>query len=197
MIKLGITGGISSGKSTAAMYFSNKDKTFIFNADRESKKHLKTSSSLQKKLIHVFGNKITNNKTLNIDLLASEAFSNQINHKILNGIMWPEILILINRAYESAKTNKYKLFIVDAALIFEANFTSFFDKTILITTNKSIRIDRAIKRNNLSLESIQNRIHLQMSDNNKKKLADIVINNNGSIDSLNKKLDKLYLDLFK
>ena len=59
MIKLGITGGISSGKSTASMYLSKKEKTYVFNADRESKKHLKSSSSLQKKLVHVFGNKIS------------------------------------------------------------------------------------------------------------------------------------------
>ena len=196
MIKLGITGGISSGKSTASIYLSKKDKVFIFNADRESKKHLKSSSIIQKKLINIFGNKITNNKKIDIELLATEAFSNKTNHKILNGVMWPEILILMNRAYELAEKNKYKLFIVDAALIFEANFTSFFDKTLLITTNKAIRIKRAIKRSNISLESIQNRIHLQLSDNKKKKLADIVINNNGDINSLYKKLDKLYLDLF-
>ena len=160
-----------------------------------SKKHLKKSLSLQKKLMHVFGNKITENKKISIDLLAQEAFSNETNHKILNGIMWPEILILINRAYENAKKNKFKLFIVDAALIFEANFTSFFDKVILISTKKSTRIDRAIKRNNLSLESIQNRIHLQMSESEKKKLTDTVIVNNSSIESLYKKLDELYLKL--
>ena len=197
MIKLGITGGISCGKSTAALYLLEKDGTYVFNADRESKKHLKSSLNLQKKLIHVFGNKIVSNKKLNLDLLAKEAFSNETNHKILNGIMWPEILILMNRSYEAVKKKKYKLFIVDAALIFEANFASFFDKTLLISTNNSIRIERAVKRNNLSLENIQNRIYLQMSEYKKKNLADIVISNNGSINNLNKKLDKLYLDLFK
>ena len=54
MIKLGITGGISSGKSTAANYLASKESTYVFNADRESKKHLKSSSSLQNKLINVF-----------------------------------------------------------------------------------------------------------------------------------------------
>ncbi len=87
------------------------------------------------------------------------------------------------------------MFIVDAALIFEANFTSFFDKTILIVTNKEKRINRAVTRNNLSLESIQNRMNLQMSDNNKKKLSDIIIYNNGDVKSLYKKMDKLYTNL--
>ena len=195
MLKIGVTGGISSGKTTVCEYFNKKNNVFIFNADKESKRHLKNSIILQKKLIHVFTEKIIQNKKINFDLLAKEAFSNSTNHKILNGILWPEIYILINNAYEIAKKKQYKLFIVDAALIFEANFTNFFDKTILLVTNKEKRINRAIKRNNLSLENIQNRMNLQMSDNKKKKLSDIIVYNNGDIKSLYKKIDKLYNSL--
>ena len=195
MLKIGVTGGISSGKTTVCEYFNKKNNVFIFNADKESKRHLKSSIILQKKLIHVFTEKIIQNKKINFDLLAKEAFSNSTNHKILNGILWPEIYILINNAFEKAKKKQYKLFIVDAALIFEANFTNFFDKTVLIVTNKEKRINRAITRNNLSLESIQNRMNLQMSDNKKKKLSDIIIYNNGDKKSLYKKIDKLYKNL--
>ena len=195
MLKIGVTGGISSGKTTVCKYFNKKNNVFIFNADKESKRHLKNSIILQKKLVHVFTEKIIENKKINFDLLAKEAFSNSTNHKILNGILWPEIYILINNAYEKAKKKHYKLFIVDAALIFEANFTNFFDKTILIVTSKEKRIKRAITRNNLSLESIQNRMKLQMSDNKKKELSDIIIYNNGDIKSLYKKIDKLYNNL--
>tara|TARA_Y100000590_G_C15689911_1_gene1003032 strand:- start:785 stop:1378 length:594 start_codon:yes stop_codon:yes gene_type:complete len=195
MLKLGITGGIASGKSTAANYLNTKESTFIFNADKESKSHLKSSKSLQKKLINVFGSQIVDKNNFKLDLLAKVAFSNDINHKILNGIMWPEILILIQKSYEKIKKENYKLFIVDAALIIEANFTSFFDKTILISTNKPNRIKRAVKRNNLSLEDIQNRIFLQMPEKDKKKSVDIIINNNGKIESLYLKLDELYSNL--
>ena len=195
MLKVGVTGGISCGKTTACEYLNKNKDVFIFNADKESKRHLKKSITIQKKLIHVFTEKIIQNKKINFDLLAKEAFSNSTNHKILNGILWPEIYILINNAFEKAKKKEYKLFVVDAALIFEANFTNFFDKTILIVTNKEKRINRAITRNNLSLESIQNRMNLQMSDNKKKKLSDIIIYNNGNVKSLYKKIDKLYTNL--
>lgn len=195
MLKIGITGGISSGKTTACEYLNKKKDVFIFNADKESKRHLKKSITIQKKLIHVFTEKIIQNKKINFDLLAKEAFSNSTNHKILNGILWPEIYILINNAFEKAKKKGYKLFVVDAALIFEANFTNFFDKTILIVTSKEKRINRAVARNNLPLESIQNRMNLQMSDKNKKKLSDIIIYNNGDVKSLYKKIDKLYTNL--
>jgi len=192
MLKISITGGISSGKTTVTEYLNRNKSVFIFNADKESKRHLKSSISIQKKLTHIFSDKIIKNKKIDFNLLAKEAFSNSTNHKILNGILWPEVYILINNAFEYAKKNNYKLFIVDAALIFEANFSSFFDKNILIITKKDKRIKRAIKRSNISLESIQNRMRLQMSDNKKKKLSDITIHNNDDIKSLYKKIDKLY-----
>ena len=192
MLKISITGGISSGKTTVTEYLNRNKNVFIFNADKESKRHLKSSISIQKKLIHIFSDKIIKNKKIDFNLLAKEAFSNSTNHKILNGILWPEVYILINNAFEYAKKNDYKLFIVDAALIFEANFSSFFDKNILLITNKDKRIKRAIKRSNIPLESIQNRMRLQMSDNKKKKLSDIIIHNNDDIKSLYKKIDKLY-----
>ena len=192
MLKISITGGISSGKTTVTEYLNRNKNVFIFNADKESKRHLKSSISIQKKLIHIFSDKIIKNKKIDFNLLAKEAFSNSTNHKILNGILWPEVYILINNAFEYAKKNNYKLFIVDAALIFEANFSSFFDKNILLITNKDKRIERAIKRSNIPLESIQNRMRLQMSDNKKKKLSDIIIHNNDDIKSLYKKIDKLY-----
>lgn len=196
MHKLGITGGISSGKSTAAKYLKNKYKNiYIFNADRESKKHLKSSHGLQKKIINTFGQSITKNNKIDLGLLANKAFSNQTNHKILNGIIWPEIFVLITNKYEEIKETEKKVFIVDAALIFEANFHSFFDNTLLITATKDLRIKRAVKRRNIPLESIQNRISLQLSDNKKKNLANFTITNNGSKDSFLKRLDKIYNNL--
>ena len=197
MIKLGITGGIASGKTTATKFLKEKG-CYIFNADRESKKHLKNSLVLQKKIISIFGMAIAPENKINLSLLAKAAFNNKINHSILNGIMWPEVFLLINREYEKVKNKKeFKFFIVDAALIFEANFNSFCDYTILITASKKNRLKRAIKRDNISLENIQNRIALQMSESEKKKLADYTINNNFSLNHLYKNLEKLYNTLLK
>ena len=196
MYKLGITGGIASGKSTAASYFINKNNnSYVFNADRESKKHLKSSHSLQQKIINLFGNKVTNDNKLDLQLLAKTAFDNKINHKILNGIMWPEIFILITNKYNELKDSNVNLFIVDAALIFEANYMHFFDTTLLIKASKNKRIDRAIERRNLPLESIQNRISLQMSDKKKTELANYSITNNSSIENFYKNLDNFYKNL--
>ncbi len=195
MKKIGITGGIASGKTTVSDFFKIKGESYIFNADKESKKHLKSSLSLQKKIIHIFGEEIVLNNKLNLELLAKKAFSNQTNHKILNGIMWPELFILLNNAYEENKNKNFKFFVVDAALIFEANFQSFFDTIILITANEKIRVERAVKRRNIPLESIQNRISLQLSDIKKKTLADYTIQNNSNLDTFTNRIEKLYTKL--
>jgi len=196
MIKIGITGGIASGKTTATDFFQKKG-AYVFNADKESKKHLKKSLALQKKLISIFGNNIVIDNKIDFDNLAKIAFENKTNHNILNGIMWPELFLLINEEYNAIKNNAdYNAFVVDAALIFEANYTAFFDHIILITASEKIRLKRAVKRTNINLENIQNRISLQMPEKEKKELTNYIINNNFSLENLNRKLEDLHSKLF-
>jgi dephospho-CoA kinase len=197
MIKLGITGGIASGKSTASKHLSKKKLTYIFDADKESKKLLKSSIQTQKEIIALFGKKIIKDNSIDFKLLSHEVFSNQDKQKSLNNIMWPKVNDLINKTYKEISHENYRLFIVDAALLFEANFISFFDKILLILTDDSKRIERAIQRDTLSKKTICDRMKLQMSEIKKKELADIVITNNDSLSALMKKLDQLYLDLLK
>ena len=89
MYKLGITGGIGSGKTTASDFLLKSLKSvYVFNADKESKNHLKNSLSLQHRLINKFGLDITDNNKLNIQKLADVAFSNKINQEILKLLVW-------------------------------------------------------------------------------------------------------------
>ncbi len=196
MYKLGITGGIGSGKTSASEFlYENFKSVYLFNADKESKGHLKRSLSLQHRLINKFGTDVTVNNKLNIQKLAEVAFSNKINQEILNGIMWSEVFILINNKIEECKKNKISLFIVDAAMIFEAKLEHMFDATLLITADKEIRLKRAIKRHNISLEQIKSRMSLQLSETKKKKLADYTINNNTAIEKLYNNLKKFHTRL--
>ena len=197
MIKIGITGGIASGKSTATRYFAQKKSTFIFDADKESKNLLKSCIDTQKEITNLFGERIIKDNSIDFVLLAREVFSNQNNQKLLNNIMWPKVNHLIKMSYQEARNKNYKLFIVDAALLFEANFAPFFDKTLLIYTEDPRRIERAIKRNNLSKKTIKDRMKLQIPEIEKKELADIIITNNGDTPTLKKKIDQLYEDLLK
>jgi len=191
MYKIGITGGIGSGKSTASL-FLKEHGAIVFNADKEAKKHLKNTSTLQNKIIEAFGQKVAENNKLNLKKLAEVAFSNKLEQDILNGLMWPEVFMLTEKAIQEAEKENVKLFVLDAAMIFEANFEHMLDMTLLISTRKNIRLTRALKRKNLPLEQIHNRMSLQMKETKKKEKADYIIENNASKENFNKKLINFY-----
>tara|TARA_B100000959_G_C14893811_1_gene587911 strand:- start:650 stop:1240 length:591 start_codon:yes stop_codon:yes gene_type:complete len=194
MYKLGITGGIGAGKTTASHFFEKK-KARIFNADREAKSHLKKTITLQHKIIESFGKDVVENNKLSLKKLAEVSFSNKLNQEILNGIMWPEVYLLIDNAIEQAQLDNIQIFIIDAAMLFEAKINNILDSILLITAKKSIRIERAKKRKNLALEQIQNRMSLQISEKIKKIKSNYTINNNGTIDQFYQKLEEYYNSL--
>ena len=197
MYKLGITGGIGAGKTAASDYLLSKPKVYVFNADKEAKKCLKKSLSLQHKLINIFGNEITEGGKLILSKLAKIAFKDKINQELLNGIMWPEILLLIDKSINTNKKKNINLFIVDAALIFEGRLNNILDGVLLIKTIDELRKKRAIKRRNISLTEIEKRMALQMNEEKKEELADYIINNDQTKTDLFKELDSLYNKIIK
>ena len=183
MYKLGITGGIGSGKTTVSSLLEEKG-AIVFNADKESKIRLKKSISLQHKLINLFGNAVTDKGHLVLSKLAQVAFSSKLNQDLLNGIMWPEVMILIDQAIISAEDSGVKLFIVDAALIFEANIQNILDSVLLVSAPEEKRMSRALRRKNLPTSQIQQRMALQLSENEKIEKADFVIYNISTLKDL-------------
>ena len=194
MIKIGVTGNIGSGKTTLTRYFENHN-SYIFNADKEAKNHLNKHSVLQKKIINIFGNQIVTSNNLDFKKLAKKAFESKKNQEILNGIVWPEVSMLIESSLRKAENDKYDFFIVDAALLFEANFNHFFDYIILVTADRKIRLERALKRKNLDLSQIKKRMSLQLSDEKKISLSDFIIYNNKDKKSLNLEFNKILPNL--
>lgn len=191
MYKLGVTGGIGSGKTTVSSLLKERGAT-VFNADKEAKKHLQNSISLQHKLINLFGKAVTEKGHLVLSKLAEVAFSSKINQNLLNGIMWPEVMILIDQAVHHAEENNTNLFIVDAALIFEANIQNLLDSVLLVSAPEEKRMGRAIRRKNLPTSQIQQRMSLQLEEDEKIKKADFVIYNENSLEDLKSEVDAFY-----
>ena len=195
MFKLGITGGMGSGKSTAAHYFKRKGAT-IFDADEEAKRHLLSHVDLQNRIIDTFGIQVTQGSNLDLLKLSEYVFSHKQYHDTLNKIIWPEVYALIKSASEKATCNNTDLFVVDAALLLEAGYTDFFNSILLITAQKSMRIQRIRLRKNIPEEQIEKRMALQMPESEKKKLAQTIIENNEDVQELYMKLDKFYNKLY-
>ena len=186
---VGITGGIASGKSTLSAYLKDRYKAYIFNADEEAKKLL-NDDIVKDKIKETFPN-ISN---LSLKSIANEAFQNKESQKKLNNIIHPIINKMILRRIKE-KENSYNLFIIDAALIIESGMFEYHksngSKLVLVVADEEIRIQRALERNNLSKETIIDRIKLQMEDSQKIKHADFVIYNNSSTSELFNEIDKI------
>ena len=194
MYKLGITGGIGSGKSTASRFFELKGAT-IFDADEESKRYLLSHIDLQNRIIAIFGDQVTENSRLDLSKLAEYIFSNKQYQNTLNKIIWPEIYSLIKSAAEKAALNAIDLFVVDAALLLEAGYTDFFNSILLITSHKSIRIKRIKMRQNIPNDQIEKRMALQMPESEKQKQAQNTIKNNGNMQELHTQLELFWKKL--
>jgi len=192
--KLGITGGIGSGKSTASAFFKKKD-AFVIDADSEAKNLITKNNNLTRRIITTFGPQVTTNNQLNLKRLSELVFSTKSLQNQLNAIIWPEVSQLMIEAAQKAEIEGLKLFIVDAALLLEAGFIQFFNSILLITADKSTRIERILNRKNIPEDQIEKRMALQMPELEKKKLANTTIENNGTLSDLHEKLENYWESL--
>lgn len=185
----GLTGGIASGKSTALSYLRKKGIK-IFDSDYAVSEIWK-KESLQMKV----------KKTYNIDIsnkagkkeLGNLIFSNEKIKLEIESLIHPLVFKQIDKWLKKQKDEK--LVIIDMPLLFEVGYNKFVDKTILIDIEEKNQLIRLMKRNNLSKKDALLRIHSQMNMEGKRKLSNIIIDNNGSIEDLYLKLDILIKEL--
>ena len=194
MYKLGITGGIGSGKSTASEFFKKKG-AFIFDADSEAKNLFINNSNLSQRIIATFGSQVTIKKQLDLKRLSALVFSSKSLQNKLNKIVWPEVTSVMIDAAEKAENDGINLFIVDAALLIEAGFNDFFNSILLITADKSMRLNRILLRKNIPENQIEKRMALQMPESEKQKQAQTTIKNNGNMQELHTQLELFWKKL--
>ena len=194
MYKLGITGGIGSGKSTASEFFEKKG-AFIFDADSEAKNLLANNSNLSQRILATFGSQVTTKKQLDLKRLSTLVFSSHSLQNKLNNIVWPEVSSVMIDAAEKAENDGVTLFIVDAALLIEAGFNDFFNSILLITADKSMRLNRILLRKNIPENQIEKRMALQMPESEKQKQAQTTIKNNGNMQELHTQLELFWKKL--
>lgn len=196
MYIIGVTGGIGSGKSTVSRMLEEKG-AYLFDADKVAKELIDTNQDLQQELIDEFMDDIVDSSGQIVKYkLARIGFSNQANQEMLNEIVHP-FVIQANEANveEIRQRGDVELYVVDAPLLFEADMHLRCDYTILVYTRLKLRLERALKRGNLSREEILRRIDLQMPEEEKMELADYVIENNSTREVLAQQVDRIYREI--
>ena len=192
MLRVGLTGGIGSGKSTASQHFSSLG-AYVINTDEEAKNLISTNETVQNELIAEFGTDIIDGTgNVNKKKLARIAFQDQDHQQRLNSVVHPYIYNLIDKEFNQVlNVGKHDIFIVDGALIFESGYDVHLDYVIVVTAQLKHRMERALGRETLSREEILKRIEFQWPEKEKVNLADFVIHNDGTEKELHKNIEGL------
>jgi dephospho-CoA kinase len=192
MLKVGLTGGIGSGKSTASKFFE-KLGAFILDADKEAKNLLEKNEIVQHEVISEFGTDIINTTgKVDKNKLARVAFQDVDHQRRLNSVVHPYIYDLIDKTFDKILSDgKHAVFIIDAAMIYESGYDIHLDYIIVITAQLKNRMERALARKTLTREEILKRIEFQWPEEEKVGMADFVIHNDGTEKELNDNIKSL------
>lgn len=175
-VKVGITGGIGSGKSTVCKIFKLIGIP-VFEADQVAKTLINTDEKISTELKLLFGNNIydSSNK-LNTKMLADLIFNDENLLEKVNNLVHPAVrneFIL----WHQKQNSKYTVH--EAAILFESGFYKMMDFTILVSAPEVTRIERVVKRDKIPAELVETRIRKQWDDEDKRKLASIeLVNDN-------------------
>ena len=196
MLKVGITGGIGSGKSIVSNFFSNWG-AYIFDADKQAKNILLKNETAQSEIISEFGSDVINaNNKIDKKKLSRVAFQDEENQLKLNTIIHPYVFQEIDKQFEKIlNTGKHDIFVIDAALIYESGADTHMDYVILICSKIGLRTERVLERGKIDRDQFLQRVNLQWSDKDKIQLADFVIYNNDTKKKLEQQAKTVFNNL--
>jgi dephospho-CoA kinase len=192
MIKLGLTGGIGSGKSTVSRLFSLLGLP-VFDSDKEAKELYKTDNVLKDEIIKQFGQEAyLDNGEISRNFMISRVFSNKQMLEKLNFIVHPRVRIRFDDWLKNY--SNFPLVIKEAAILFESGANKQVDKVLLVVAPIEIRIDRVIKRDNTVAEKVLERMKNQWSQDELMKKADYIIDNSGKV-SVIQQVNRIYKEI--
>ncbi len=173
MLKIGLTGGIGSGKSTVAGIFEVLGIP-VYYSDQASKRLMTENEELKASIINHFGAEAYSGSILDRKFLAGQVFNNNKELALLNSLVHP-VTIKDATDWFERQTSPYVL--KEAALIFESGSNKYLDFVIGVEAPKAIRIERAMERDHISAQQVEDRISKQMDESEKMRLCDFVIVN--------------------
>jgi dephospho-CoA kinase len=175
MLKVGITGGIGSGKTTAARIFALLGVP-VYDADSSAKRLMSEDESLKASIIRQFGAEAYLDGRLDRAWLASQVFSDPAKLAQLNALVHPATLADA-RKWMAGQTAAYTL--KEAALLFESGSYKDLDKIIGVSAPEDIRIQRVMQREKTTEEEVRKRLDKQMPEAEKMSRCDFVLTNDG------------------
>ncbi|MCG3420142.1 dephospho-CoA kinase [Oceanobacillus jordanicus] len=190
-LKIGLTGSIASGKSTVSLMFHDLNVPVI-DADKISREVVNPHEDAYIKIVDTFGNSILQeDKTIDRAKLGEIIFNDHVMREKLNNIVHPAVrerMLAKRDAYVKAGVPTV---VLDIPLLFESNLTHLVDKTLVISVRESVQLTRLMTRNGYNEQEARQRIQSQIPITEKVKMADAVIDNNGTKQETYEQLEQL------
>ena len=189
MKTIGLTGGIGSGKSTVSQLLGELG-AFVIDADKVGHEIYLPGKEAWKQVTAVFGQDIlASDQNIDRKKLGAIVFGSDDARKKLNSIVHPLMFKDIDLRIKEKRADGFtKPIVVEAAILIEANWLPLADEVWLIVTNKNAVIERVASQRGLSAKDTEARIASQLSDTERRKYATLVIENDGSLEDLKKKV---------
>lgn len=184
ILRVGVTGGIGSGKSLVCTMFSRAGIP-ILSADEIAKEIMRHDKTLRRELTRLLGlGAYRPDGDLDRGYIASRIFSHGALQRKVNALVHPKVETELDKSFLSLEQAGEKIAIVEAALIYEAGYEKHLDRVIVVDAPEEERIRRVAERDNTSRESVGLRIRAQLPPQQKLRKADFIIRNCGSTEDL-------------
>jgi dephospho-CoA kinase len=195
MMVIGLTGGIASGKSTISDMLRELGAVVI-DADIVSRNVVSQGSNAYNRIIESFGKEILlPDGDINRKKLGNIVFSNEEKLKLLNEITHPAIIENVNSMIQELKKQQKEVVVVDAAILIEMGMNKHMDCVWLVLANTETQLKRVMERDHLSSEDAWNRINAQMSNEERLKYADAVIDTTYPVEVVRNRVKELWFSL--
>lgn len=194
MIKVGITGGIGSGKTYICKLLELMNFS-VFYSDTEAKKIQNTNEYVRIKFTELFGEEAYTEEGLNRKYIAEIIFGNPDAKKQLEEIIHPKVAEAFATWCEEKSSTDEKIVFIESAILYESGFDKMVDKVIMVYADDDVRIERSMRRDKADRKAIEDRIKNQGSDKEKCKKADFIIYNNPN-DYVNKQIFEIIKVLY-
>ena len=193
MLRVGLTGGIASGKSLVARFFKENGARLI-DADRIARDVVQPGSAGWKRVVDCFGTSVLRRDgRIDRRALGRIAFSDERARKALNGLLHPLIISKIQQRLEGlCRRLPDAPVVIEVPLLIECGLQHDFDRIVLVAADPEIQKKRLISRSRLSEEEAEARIGSQLAMNQKRKYADYIIDNNGTRRDLKRQVRCIY-----
>ncbi len=198
IVKVGLTGGIATGKSTVARILEDRLGIPVINSDQIARDVVKKGRIGYKRVVEVFGHGILDSSgEIDRAKLGKLVFDDPQKRRLLESILHPLITQEIDRRVKEKEQEGHKLIVLEIPLLFEKGLQNRVDYTVVVYAPEEQQLDRLMKRDGLSLEEAKKRLKAQIPIDEKIKLADFVIDNSKGVNYTEEQTLKVFNEILR